>query len=81
MLDLLWQTTANGFFRVILPLILLIVLVIVALRLVTLAASQIEKRFIVPVADPDRRARCAHVGDDTRKLVAHAGAQPQCGQA
>jgi small conductance mechanosensitive channel len=69
MLDLLWQTTANGFFRVILPLILLIVLVIVALRLVTLAAVQIEKRFIIPVADPDRRARLQTLHRATRNTV------------
>ena len=69
MLDRLWQMAANGFFRVILPLLLLIVLVIVALRLVTLAASQIEKRFIAPVADPDRRARLQTLDRATRNTV------------
>jgi len=57
MLDPLGQAITSGFLRVILPLILIVVLTAVALRLVTLAATGVDKRMIAPVGDSDRRAR------------------------
>ncbi len=57
MLEWLQQAITYSIVRVILPLIVIVVLAAVALRLVTLAAAEIDKRFIFPVKDADRRAR------------------------
>lgn len=57
MLDWLGQALTYGLLRVILPLLLILGLAFVALRLVTLAAAEIDKRAIAPVEDTDRRAR------------------------
>jgi len=56
-LDWLGQTIASGMLRVALPLIALVVVTAIAMRLVTLAANEIDKRIIAPVKDHDRRAR------------------------
>jgi small-conductance mechanosensitive channel len=56
-LDWLGQAISYGLLQVILPLLLIVVLAAVALRVVTLAATAIDKRVIAPVEDYDRRAR------------------------
>ena len=57
MLDWLGHVFASGMLRVVLPLIALVVVTAIAMRLVTLAANEIDKRIIAPVKDHDRRAR------------------------
>ena len=57
MFEWLQQAITYSIVRVILPLIVIVVLAAVALRLVALAAAEIDKRFIIPVKDADRRAR------------------------
>ena len=57
MLEWLQQAITYSILQVILPLIVIVVLAAMALRLVTLAAVEIDKRFILPVKDADRRAR------------------------
>jgi moderate conductance mechanosensitive channel len=53
----LTQLIQNNILRAILVLIVLIILTIVVLRLVKIAADTIEKRFITPTEDLDRKAR------------------------
>jgi uncharacterized protein YpuA (DUF1002 family) len=57
MLDLLGQAITLGMLRVVLPLITIVVLTAVALRLVNMAAAEVDGRFIAPTEDYDRRAR------------------------
>ena len=57
MLESLGQAITSSVLRVILPLIAVVVLTAIALRLVNLAAVEIDKRFIAPIEDDDRRAR------------------------
>jgi moderate conductance mechanosensitive channel len=57
MFDWLGQTITYGVMRVFLPLILIAVLTVLALRLSDVAAKQIDSRIIAPVEDRDRRTR------------------------
>jgi moderate conductance mechanosensitive channel len=57
MLDQLSQWTASNIFTMILTLVIIIVLALIALYLVKIAARTIDKRFITPIPDLDRRAR------------------------
>jgi len=57
MLDQLSQWTASNIFTMILTLVIIIILTLIALYLVTIAARTIDKRFITPIPDFDRRAR------------------------
>jgi moderate conductance mechanosensitive channel len=57
MLDQLSQWTSSNLFTMILTLVIIIVLALVALYLVKIAARTIDKRFITPIPDLDRRAR------------------------
>lgn len=57
MVEALWQTVSSGVLRVVLPLTALIVVTIVALKLVDVAATQVDKRLIEPADEGDRRAR------------------------
>jgi len=57
MLDWLGQAVSYSLLQVILPLLVIVGLTFLGLRLVTLAANEIDKRFIAPVKDHDRRAR------------------------
>ena len=57
MLDWLGHVFASGMLRVVLPLIVIVGLTALAMRLVTLAANEIDRRIIAPVKDHDRRAR------------------------
>ena len=50
MLDRLWQLITSGFLRVVLPLLLIVVLTVVVLRLVSIAADQIDRRVIVDIS-------------------------------
>jgi len=70
MVDQLGRVITAGLLRVILPLILIVVLAAVALRLVTFAAAEIDKRIVAPVEDTDRRARL-----QTLRKVAKSTAQ------
>lgn len=53
----LGQAVTTGVLRVGLPLLLLVVATVVALRLVNLAATEVDKRLIATTEDYDRRAR------------------------
>ncbi len=57
MLDQLSQWTTSSLFNMILSVIIIIILVLVSLYLVNKTAETIDKRFITPTPDPDRRAR------------------------
>jgi moderate conductance mechanosensitive channel len=57
MLDWLGQAASYSLLQVILPLLVIVGLTALALRLVTLAANEIDKRIIAPVKDHDRQAR------------------------
>jgi hypothetical protein len=57
MLDSLGQAITLGMLRVVLPLITIVVLTAVALRLVNMAAAEIDGRFIAPTEEYDQRAR------------------------
>jgi len=57
MLDQLSQWTASNIFTMVLTLVIIIVLALIALYLVKIAARTIDKRFITPIPDLDRRAR------------------------
>jgi moderate conductance mechanosensitive channel len=55
--ELLTQLIQNSLLRGILILILIAILTIVVLRMIRIAANTIDKRFVAPTEDPDRRAR------------------------
>ena len=57
MLESFWQAITSGLLRVVLPEIAIIVVTLVALSLVNLAAVEIDRRFIAPIKEDDRRAR------------------------
>ena len=57
MLDWLGQAVSYSLLQVILPLLVIAGLTALAMRLVTLAANEIDRRVIAPVKDHDRRAR------------------------
>jgi small-conductance mechanosensitive channel len=57
MLDWLGQAITYSLLRVILPLLAIVVLTAVALRLVNVAADEIDRRLIVQTQDLDRQAR------------------------
>jgi moderate conductance mechanosensitive channel len=57
MLDWLGQAVSYSLLQVILPLLVIVGLTFLGLRLVTLAANEIDRRVIAPVKDHDRRAR------------------------
>jgi small conductance mechanosensitive channel len=57
MLDQLSQWTASSLFNMILAVIIIIVLILVSLYLVNKTAEIIDRRFIAPIPDLDRRAR------------------------
>jgi small-conductance mechanosensitive channel len=57
MTEMFTQLIANNLLRAILTLILIVVLTIIALRLVRVSTDTIDKRFISPVEDRDRKAR------------------------
>jgi small conductance mechanosensitive channel len=57
MLETLSQAITAGVLRVGLPLLLLVIATVVALRLVNLAAAEVDKRLIATTDDPDQRAR------------------------
>ena len=56
MLELFWQAITSGLLRVVLPETAIIVVTLVALSLVNLAAVEIDRRFIAPIKEDDRRA-------------------------
>jgi len=56
-LDWLGQAISYSLLQIVLPLIVIVGLTALAMRLVTLAANEIDRRIIAPVKDHDRRAR------------------------
>ena len=57
MFEWLGQVVASGLLRVVLPMVLIVVLTLVALRLVNITATQVDRRIIETADDADRRAR------------------------
>ena len=57
MLDQLSQWTTSSLINMILSVIIIFILVLISLYLVNKTAETIDKRFITPTPDPDRRAR------------------------
>lgn len=57
MLETLSQAITTGVLRVGLPLLLLVIATVVALKLVNVAAAEVDKRLIATTEDYDRRAR------------------------
>ncbi len=57
MLESISRIITSGVFNIALSLILIVVFAVIALRLVTLATTEVDKRIIARVDEPERRAR------------------------
>jgi small conductance mechanosensitive channel len=57
LLESVWSAFAASLYRYVLPLALIVITTLIALRLVNMGAAAIERRFIAPSEDADRRER------------------------